>query len=323
MNKILKNHGIVSLAAVLLFSMAACVQDANDSKENGGGTESPYLGYSLNISGQQVWTRNRFATKVSQVYLPYSGHHYISAFVFTSVPDINTGYYKKIELENAGGGYSGLVSGGILKFKVEDRIMRDRILKDNILLLFEDRADCGGVTIGATDFDCDYHVCDYLKCYSNNYNCGNHKCINKHETYTLRTFFREWNHVEVNPAVTKGNVALLESKDLVTRIPDGVLDRQRITGTATTITCETILYLYVTDDCRITGEYNTGFIPGNYYYSTEGGLDLTLKEGWNLVSRTETYGTNFNGHAKIGMMIRNHISNPESYKWTIEQGFTF
>ena len=294
MGKIIKFLGIIFLAAVI-FPIASCVQDANDNKDESG-SESPYLGNTLEIKGQQVWTRNHNATKVSQAYIPHKETHTVYAIVYA--PNPATNYQRQLAV--------GRINSGVFNLTLQGGVENDK------LLIWDDPDDCG-YALG-----CDYDKCDYWRCF--NRSCEFHQCSGNHEYYIFRSFFKEWIDTKINPSGTLGNVAILMSKSSE---GSGALDRQGMIGTGTTITCETILYVYVNQDCQITGKYGAGYVPGNYYYSTEGSLNLTLKKGWNLVSRRETYGTNFNGHAKIGMMIRNPISNPESYKWTIEQGFTF
>ena len=142
------------------------------------------------------------------------------------------------------------------------------------------------------------------------------------ETYKFNgwnSFFREWPDADISDKNIKGNMLLLDAYSSDDH--KGMLDRQKITGTASTITCETVLYIYVTGDCRITGTSNSGYTPGQYYYNTKGNLNLSLKKGLNLICRSETYGTNFSGSAVISMEVKNPLRNPENYKWVIEPGF--
>jgi hypothetical protein len=100
--------------------------------------------------------------------------------------------------------------------------------------------------------------------------------------------------------------------------PNGFLQRERIIGTSTTITNETVFYIYVNEDCRITGKASTGFdrYPGRgYFYRTRGDLDLPLKKGFNMIVATETYGTNFDGTAHISLEVRNPLQDPDSFRW--------
>jgi len=132
-------------------------------------------------------------------------------------------------------------------------------------------------------------------------------------------FSSYWKDVNISDSSVKGNLILLEA--LSGGDPAGLLDRQRIYGTDTLITCEIILYIYVNKDCTITGKAGHGYISGQYYYYTGGDLNLNLKKGINMICRTETYATDFNGSAVISMEIRNPIQNPEKFKWVIEPDF--
>jgi len=147
---------------------------------------------------------------------------------------------------------------------------------------------------------------------------------NKHlmEWQYFKQFFSLWKNVTNNSSEiesVKGNMMILYA--LKGEEPIGPLDRQRIIGTDSTITQETILYFYVNKNCVITGEADSGYIDKQYFYFTEGNLRLSLHQGWNMVCRKETYGKNFSGSAYISMEIRNPITNPENFKWVIEPGF--
>ena len=134
----------------------------------------------------------------------------------------------------------------------------------------------------------------------------------------FKTVFRQWDNVTYSTAI-KCAMFLLYAYDGTNHI--GILDRQRITGTSSTITQETLMYIYVDNNCTITGEKSSGYEKKNFYYFTEFDLNLPLKKGWNIVSRTETYGVNFSGSAHIDMKIINPIEKPGNYKWVMEQGF--
>jgi len=140
----------------------------------------------------------------------------------------------------------------------------------------------------------------------------------------FKSFFSTyWSDVQIDNENTMGNlILLLASTDPQHEEQAGMLDRQRIFGTVSTITTETILYFYVSNDCIITGNKNSGYISGQYYFHTEGNLRLDLKSGWNMVCRRETYSVNFNGNAIISMEIRNPIERPEDFKWVMHKGYT-
>ncbi|MCL2215216.1 MAG: hypothetical protein FWC06_08430 [Treponema sp.] len=130
-----------------------------------------------------------------------------------------------------------------------------------------------------------------------------------------------WDDHDVDPSSVKGNaISLLAYPD--GSIPsfsnyNGMLTREKFTGTSSTITCETIFYVYVDNDCVITGNKSEGYRPGQYYYRTKGNLRLSLRKGWNMICGIETYGKNFNGSAEISLEIKDPLQNPENYKWVI------
>jgi len=263
MKKRLLLPGFAALALLLVFPMAGCsygINDATSAAKQNQNTEHPYLGKkTLAIYDQQVLTRNRYATKVSQAYIKYNGNHVIDVGVpYAYGSDIYVG--------------SGIIKDGLLTFNT------NKLVENTHLLNW-------------IDFN--------------------------------QFFSRYWKDVFTSDLTVRGNtIALFAYPDNSSLVVDGILDRQKITGTATTITCETVLYFYVDKDCTITGKANSNYISGLYYFTTVGDLYLPLKAGWNIVSRTETYGTNFNGHARIGMELKNPLPDAGSFKWTMELGFT-
>ena len=129
------------------------------------------------------------------------------------------------------------------------------------------------------------------------------------------------NVILIKPANTevKGNLLLLDAYT-PGDITGGLMDRQRFTGGRTSLSCETILYFYVNEDCTIVGNNDSGYRYGQSYYRAGNKLNLPLKKGWNLITRTEKYGTDISGYATIYMEIK-PIINPQDYKWVIEKGF--
>ena len=285
MKRLKKLPWFIALAGLIIFAMTSCsheVKDENDAVALAAkiptSGEYPYFGKKvLTIKDQQVWTRNRYATKISQVYLKYNGTHDIDVAATVVNPMFDPANpvpgeppYQSFIIG------AGTIRNGILDFEVNNLIENDHLLK-------------------WSDF----------------------KLI----------FSRYWKNVVFSSNTSiMGNMFLLwaypVNAGVVSPDPDGMLDRQGMFGTAATITCETILYIYVNEDCIISGEANEGYIEKQYYYSTEGNLNLPLKAGWNLVCRRETYGTNFNGRAIIGMSVKNPIPSPENYKWVMELGFS-
>ena len=104
MKKIAKLIAAIAFSA-LIVSVTACSNNTDDDGEN------PYLAKNtLTVSDQQVWKRNREATKISQAYLEYSINHGINAFV--AMPVAGEQYFGKIPVG------SGNIAGGKLNFVV-------------------------------------------------------------------------------------------------------------------------------------------------------------------------------------------------------------
>jgi len=261
-NKLKKNRKL-SFVIVFIFSSFALLTCEYDMPHIN--RVSPYLGNTLEISGERVWTRNSLAVKISEVYLPYNENYYLSGIEYID----NYPYIAYMG--------SGDIINGVLNFTVQPDDISAAVLlpwKDN-----------NG---------------DEFKSFFSTY----------------------WKDVQIDNEDTMGNlILLLASTDSQHEDQAGMLDRQRIYGTASTITNETILYFYASNDCIITGNQNSGYISGQYYFHTKGNLRLDLKSGWNMVCRKETYGVNFNGNAIISMEIRNPIERPEDFKWVMHLGY--
>jgi len=246
---------ILTAAVSLMFAFAltACPDTSSDTAEEISG-ESPYM-ETLSVSGQPVWKLNKFATKISNVYLSYKGNHDIGVFIYTA----SSGYERV--------GTGNIISGNIT-FSVNNNDIKDNLVEWDVFCFLFD-------------------------------------------------YWLLWDKTKITPADAKLNTALFFSYPEGVIDSDGLVDRQRITGTASTITDETILYVYAEKDCTISGGANRDYRKDNYYFFTDGALNLSLKHGWNMICIGETYGTNFDGNAKISMTIRNPIENPESYKWVL------
>ena len=252
MEKKTKLCGIVFLVLVL-FSMTSCIMDLFVVSEDA-------YKKTLSVSDQQVWTRNKYTTKVSESYISYSGTHNVNAFFYI----LEEPHYYSIG--------SGKLNDGILDFTVSSNITASALLG-----------------------------WEYFK-----------------------EFFSNWDDLKINNQATSnsamGNMLLLEAHTQGSSI-GGMIDRQRIVGDGPVLSCETLLYFYLNEDCTITGIPGTGARDGNYYYMTENYLNLSLKEGWNLVCRKEAYSTDILGYATISMEIKEKIEDPNSFKWVIEKGF--
>ena len=126
-----------------------------------------------------------------------------------------------------------------------------------------------------------------------------------------------WDHVTIDKPNVKGNFIWNFAFPKEEKYPNGFLFRERITGTSSTITNKTVFYIYVDRDCRITGRSSSGYdLDRKYYYFTEGDLDLPLRKGFNIITASETYGTQFSGSAYISLEVKT-LENPENYKWVL------
>ena len=120
----------------------------------------------------------------------------------------------------------------------------------------------------------------------------------------FKRIFSCWNDVAVDTPHIRGNFIMFST-------PEGErLNRERILGINSSLGQETILFLYVDNDCHITGSYGDGQLENRYYY-TENTLALLLKKGWNTICHKESYGQS--GKAAISMEIK----NPSGFKWVL------
>ena len=303
---------ILPVFFVSVLSILSAVACSNDP---GAGGENPYQ-ESMVVDNQQVWKHNKSAVKVSQVFQEYNGNHDIVAVV--SVPSEIT-FSSLVQLGDKiddphVGPVVGKIENGIMNFAVLENDIKNHLLK-------WDNNYCP---------ECGYSLCDHHE--PGDSNCGNdlffaaHACKDCHWVFLSR-FFREWKNTAITPSDAKGNIILISACPNASGATGGI-DRHGFSGTENSLTNETILYLYVDKPCVISGDPSQGYIPGNYYYYTQGALNLTLKKGFNLITRGEKYlsylpGEIPNASAYISMEIRNPLENPEKYRWAIELGFTF
>ena len=92
----------------------------------------------------------------------------------------------------------------------------------------------------------------------------------------------------------------------------GLMFREKLVGTGTSIALEDIVFIYVDGDCRIKGNSKSGMVPGTGYFASQD-LDLTLKQGWNMVCRKMLYGSEEIGINVISMELKNLVD----FKWAI------
>ena len=119
----------------------------------------------------------------------------------------------------------------------------------------------------------------------------------------LKSMFFFWSNIEIDVPEIKGNFIL----PLTTY--NEKLSRERLLGTDFSLSQEIVIFIYVDNNCQITGDYAEGQGDGFFYY-TESNLSLKLKKGWNTLCRKESYGRS--GKAGISMEIK----NPDC-KWVI------
>jgi hypothetical protein len=132
----------------------------------------------------------------------------------------------------------------------------------------------------------------------------------------LKRLFREWDDVQITPSTAKGNIIYPETTD------GKLFNREGLTGTKTSISLESILYIYVNMNCTITGN------PGNrkdwpsssddgYFSYTDSNLNVSLQKGWSTVCRKQTYTGNSaeEGYGYEKETIE--MKNPNDFKWVL------
>jgi hypothetical protein len=116
---------------------------------------------------------------------------------------------------------------------------------------------------------------------------------------TLKIFFniiaeKEGWDVEIDNDATKGTFILL-----VTDEDEYALIKEGISGTSSSISSETVYFVYVDGDCTITG----GSRVDEQVMYTFNPFTLPLKKGWNTLCYKQTYTTY--GKSSFSMDIKN------------------
>jgi len=113
----------------------------------------------------------------------------------------------------------------------------------------------------------------------------------------LSMYFFGWSFagsdVKINNPQTKGNIITVK-----TETGEGLI-KEGFSGTGTYLSGEYIYFIYVNNNCRITA--TSGNI-GDIFY-TYNAFDLELKQGWNTITKTESYTTE--GHSTYSMAVKN------------------
>ena len=87
--------------------------------------------------------------------------------------------------------------------------------------------------------------------------------------------------------------------------------KEKLVGTSDSLAMDFIVFVYVNGDCRITGKEKDTIDPGIGYYHSEP-LDLTLKEGWNMVCREICY---YSDRLIVDMPME--IKDLVNFKWAL------
>ena len=121
--------------------------------------------------------------------------------------------------------------------------------------------------------------------------------------------FKLWNDLEISDPDVNLNIMLIMFINASNGSPYAI-DRERLFGDRVSLGWETILYIYVDRDCRITGTYGDSIVGSSYGYTAKG-LDLRMKEGWNMVCEKQVLG--FSG--KIAFSL--DLKNPQGFRWVM------
>jgi hypothetical protein len=117
--------------------------------------------------------------------------------------------------------------------------------------------------------------------------------------------FSQWDNIDCIPKV-KGAYLRLVTSD------NEWLNREKMSGSEDSLWLESIWYVYVDTECKITGTPGEGIRPGDAFYETPENLDLTLKKGWNTVCRKQLLKGN-RGIETDSVKIK----NPNDFKWAL------
>jgi hypothetical protein len=127
----------------------------------------------------------------------------------------------------------------------------------------------------------------------------------------LKELFKEWDNVQIAPTTVKGNIIYPVTTD------GGCLNREGLTGTRSSISLESILYIYISEDCQITGDSGGGKTEDGHFSYTDSPLNLSLKRGWNTVCRKQTYTGDSNNEEYGYEKETIEIKNPNDFKWVL------
>jgi hypothetical protein len=96
-----------------------------------------------------------------------------------------------------------------------------------------------------------------------------------------------------------------------------MFNREGFSGTSSSITMDSVFYLYVDRDCTVKGEYmgrdyaDSLLVTAGYKGYTYNAFELRLKKGWNTICETQTHTSS--GESVISLSLR----NPNNNKWVL------
>jgi hypothetical protein len=236
MNNIVTIFKAAVLAAVILFSMAACDTGGDDN-------EPVHYDGPFTINNQQMWEGTN-SNKISEVYKKFEGDREISVYEYDSEGD---GKYGPVKIIG-----SGKIENGFLNCDVPEPDVGD-------LMAWND----------------------------------------------FKFVFSAWTDLACAPYSAKGTYLRLVSSE------GEWLNLEKMSGSNDSLWLESIWFIYIDRDCKITGTPSDGIRPDAFYETVEN-LDLALKRGWNTICRKQLL-TGERGIETDSVKIK----NPADFKWTI------
>jgi len=120
----------------------------------------------------------------------------------------------------------------------------------------------------------------------------------------FKSLFLEWEGLDCVPETKGAYLRFVTSEN-------EWLNREKMSGSSDSVWLESIWFVYVDTDCRITGTPGEGIRPDAFYETAEN-LDLLLKSGWNTVCRKQLLKSD-HGIEADSMKLE----NPDNFKWVI------
>jgi hypothetical protein len=118
--------------------------------------------------------------------------------------------------------------------------------------------------------------------------------------------FSAWDNLACIPETTKGTYLRLVTSE------DEWLNREKMSGSRDSLWLESIWFIYIDRDCKITGTPSEGIRPGDAFYETVENLDLVFKKGWNTICRKQLL-TGERGIETDSIKLK----NPNDFRWAI------